>query len=153
MNVISKINQTENVAVVSLDKAPSDIRFLNKLFCSVSEKGINIDMISQTAPKGNKISLSFTIDEKDMAELLSVLTKLDIKGMITSVSAGNAKLSLYGKEMPCRVGVAADVFSCLFENNIDVLLITTSEVDISMALASSNVDKACRVLKEKYSIE
>ena len=152
MNVISRVYFTENVAIISFEKAPAKIGFLSGLFDRVAEAGINVDMISQTAPKGAHNTIAFTVSDDVVTDVLSIVTTLQPEGspVMPLVSAGNVKISLYGEEMPSKVGVAADVFHRLNEKGIDVLLITTSDVDISIVVSSANADAAYELLKAAY---
>lgn len=150
--VISKVNITENVAIVSFEKAPAQIGFLSELFDRVAQAGINVDMISQTAPKGELNTIAFTVEDSRMGEILTIVRgmKANKQGVMPLISAGNVKISLWGKEMPHLVGVASDVFDRLAEIGVEVLLITTSDVDISIVVESSVADTAYEVLKKAY---
>lgn len=154
MNVITDITLTEGVAVVSFESAPSSIGFISNLFSNVAEAEINIDMISQTAPKGSVNTISFTIGDNDVTGLLAVIARLKQKEktIMPFVSPGNVKISLYGEEMPKYAGVAADVYNRLAQESIDTILITTSDVDISLVVSHSNADKAYECLKKAYNI-
>lgn len=148
MRSISKVSFTENVAIISFENAPSRIGFLSGLFDRLAQAGINVDMISQTAPKGRSNTISFTVADEDVAPVLSLVGKEE--AVRPMVSAGNMKISLYGAEMTDRPGVAADVFDRLNAKGIDLLLITTSDVDISVVVSSANADMASRTLEEAY---
>lgn len=150
MNVISKISMTENVAIVSFEKVPARIGFLAGLFQRVAQAGINVDMISQTAPKGERNTLAFTVSDEEVPKILSIIVELNggEPGVMPLVSSGNVKISLYGEEMPSHVGVAAEVFTCLNQAGIDLLLITTSDVDISLVVSGPHADAALRTLEE-----
>ncbi len=152
MKVISKVYFTENVAIISFEKAPAQIGFLSNLFDQVAKAGINVDMISQTAPKGMCNTISFTVSDENVTDILAIITGLNVEqyAVMPLVSAGNVKISLYGEEMPSKVGVAADVFDRLNEKGIDILLITTSDVDISVVVSSANADLAFRTLEKAY---
>lgn len=152
MSVIHKVYFTENVAIVSFEKAPAQIGFVAHLFDRVTEAGINVDMISQTAPKGDRNTLSFTVSDDRVADVLAIITglKAEEPSVVPLISAGNVKICLYGEEMPSKVGVASGVFDLLNEQNIDVLLITTSDVDISIVVSAANADRAYDVLKAAY---
>ena len=95
MKVISKISLTENVAIVSFEKVPARIGFLSDLFDRVARAGINVDMISQTAPKGEQNTLAFTVSDGDVPRILSTVTALKggESGMMPLVSSGNIKIS------------------------------------------------------------
>lgn len=153
MGIISDIYQTENVAVISFEKASAQINFISSLFKKMGEARINVDMISQTAPKGNHNTLSFTISDDDVAGVLSITASMKDENsapLMPLVSVRNVKISLYGKEMPGHCGVAAEVFARLCESKIDTLLITTSDVDISVVVSRENADVAYSVLKESF---
>lgn len=152
MKVISQVNITENVAVVSFENAPANIPFLSKTFDEVAKAGINVDMISQTAPKSTSNTISFTVSNGYVTEVLRIVKGLEkeFKAVKPLVSIGNVKISLYGEEMPSKIGVAADVFNRLNEMKIDVILITTSAVDISIVVQSTYSDKVYEMLKKAY---
>jgi len=152
MKVISQVYFTENISVISFETAPANIGFLASLFDMVAKAGINVDMISQTAPKGLNNSISFTVIDTRVADILQIVRNLEgkYKTVKPLVSIGNVKISLYGEEMPSKVGVAADAFNRLNEKGIDIILITTSDVDISMVVQSSHADLAYETLKNAY---
>lgn len=152
MSIITQVNITENVAVVSFENTPAHIGFLSGLFDKVAKAKINVDMISQTAPKGEKNSISFTVSDDKVPDMMKILTELkaEQKGLHSLISSGNTKICLYGEEMPSKVGVAADAFVILNSVGIDVLLITTSDMDISIVVTSADADKAYEALKEAY---
>ena len=149
MKVIHEVYFTENVAVLSFEKAPATIHFLSELFLRVAKAGINVDMISQTAPKGSVNTLSFTVADEHVPQVLAVLNEMNT-GIRPMVSTGNVKIALYGEEMPSKVGVAAGALALLNKAGIDILLITTSEVDISIVVTSADSDAAFAILKREY---
>lgn len=151
-NIINRIDQTENVAIVSFEKAQSHIDFVSKLFMDLADAKINIDMISQTASKGDSNTISFTVSDDEIPQVLTTVNKLKqtYSDLQPLVSTGNVKISLFGHDMPAHSGVAAGVFSVLAKEKIDTLLITTSEVDISLVVAIANSDKANELLKKEY---
>lgn len=154
MSVVTKVDLTENVAIVSFENAPAHIGFLAKLFDRVAKAGVNVDMISQTAPKGESNTISFTVSCDKLTEVLQVVNSLkaEEKDIVPLVSTGNVKLCLYGGKMPEVVGVASDAFLKLKEKNIDILLITTSDFDISIVVTAANADLAYDTLKKAYEI-
>ena len=91
MKVIHEVYFTENVAVLSFEKAPATIHFLSELFTRVAKAGINVDMISQTAPKGSVNTLSFTVADEHVPGVLAVLNEMNA-GIRPMVSTGNVKI-------------------------------------------------------------
>lgn len=151
-NVINQVHLTENVAIISFEKVPARIGIVAELFDRVAQASINVDMISQTAPKGDYNTLSFTVSDDKVADILALITSLknEERTLMPMISGGNVKIALYGVEMPHLVGVASDVFDRLNEKNIDILLITTSDVDISIVVSSADADLAYNTLKAAY---
>ena len=139
---------TESVSLITLHKSPADIHFISFVFSLIADVGINVDMISQTAQLGGEISISFTINDEDLAKVLSLSAKLraDYPKVKLVVSNGNAKISLYGEEMRDIPGIAAKAFKSIATVNADVRLITTSEVDISILVTQSDLQTVLDVL-------
>lgn len=152
MSAVTEIYSTEGITIITFEEAPAHIGFVSELFLKVADAKINIDMISQTAPKGESNTISFTVQDNDLPALLEIINgmKDDKKALTPYVSTGNVKLSLYGSEMPKLCGVAADVFARLAANEIDTLLMTTSDVDISIVVSNANSDSAYSLLKSAY---
>lgn len=152
MNVIKNVVFTEKIAVVTIENAPANIQFLSAVFDTAAKAAVNVDMISQTAPKGDSNTLSFTVTDDRITDILQVVKSLESQfdGIKTLVSIGNVKLCLQGDEMPDEIGVAADAFRRLAKEKIEIILITTSDVDISLVVHSADADKAYAILKEAY---
>lgn len=155
MGVISNIYKKNNVAIISFEKSPARIDFLSELFNRVAGNQINVDMISQTTPKGEYNTISFSVEDDKVGLVLQIIKSLKerFSEIVPMVTIGNVKISLYGEEMPSKVGVAADVFKKLQPEGIDILLITTSDVDISIVVTDSNSEKAYKILENAYLSE
>lgn len=145
---IERITVTESVALITLHKSPADIKFIAYVFDLISENEINVDMISQTAPLGGEKSISFTINNDDLSKILGLTAKIrtDYPNVKLIVSDGNAKISLYGENMREMHGIAANAFNLIAKVNADVRLITTSEVDISILIAQSDLQMVIEAL-------
>lgn len=145
---ITRITKTEQVSLVTFEQSPAQIGFLSKLFTVLSEAGVNVDMISQTAPKGSEVTICFTISDEDVVKMLTAYNTLrkEFSTAKPFIVSNNVKISLYGEDMPKYSGIAAGVFDKLAKSNVDVVLITTSEVDISILVSSDNEEKALNVL-------
>ncbi len=151
---ITKITPTEGVTLITLEAVPSNIGFLSDVFGAVSNEEINVDMISQTAPTGNTVTVSFTVSDDDMTKVLYLIKKVSAKypNIRSLVSSSNVKLSLFGEALPEHFGVAAHAFKALSKNGVDILLITTSDVDISILIPQASYDFALVALKEAFGI-
>lgn len=138
MKLIQNITLTENVTLITLHNSPSDIAFVSKVFETIAESGIIVDMISQVAPIGSTTSLSFTISDDDLGKALEIIPRLreSCQSIKPVVSSGNVKIAVYGEDMRSATGVASKVFSVAAKLSADIRIVTTSEVDISLLLTS-----------------
>lgn len=133
---------TDDVTLVVLDEAPADLCFVSSAFEALSENKINIDMISQSPPKGTSSRLAFTLSDNDLGKTLETVAKLrevflQIK---ISVSSGNTKLLISGNDMKNSYGVAAKAFKAVAATHADVRMVTTSEIDISLLITNPDVE-------------
>jgi ACT domain len=149
MKTIQNISVVEDVTLVSLNDSPADMNTISKIFDMISTNNIDVDMISQTPPHSNKPHLSFTVSGDDLGKILELSAKIrdlypDVK---LSVSNGNCKISVFGEAMKGQPGVAAKVFAAAAKANTDIIMITTSEVDISMLVPQSDLTATLESIK------
>lgn len=147
---ITRITTTEQVSLVTFEQSPAQIGFLSQLFTVLGQANVNVDMISQTAPKGGEVTICFTISDADVVKMLSACNSLrkEFPTAKPFIVSNNVKISLYGEDMPSYSGVAAGVFDKLAKKGVDVVLITTSEVDISILVSGENEEIACKILQD-----
>lgn len=153
-NTVSNISVTYNVAIVTVDKLPNNLKLISDIFNSIAQQKINVDMISQSPPYRGSINLSFTIPSEALVKAITTLNnyKKIYPGLQVEVDANNTKLSVYGENMKNIPGVAAKLFTLFADNNIDINLITTSEVDISYLISDRDVDRAIEIIKKEYDV-
>lgn len=144
------ITVTENVSLITLSNIPSDISFLSFAFETVAKAGINIDMISMTAPKGEHTDISFTIDDNDLSLFLPLIPLIRNNGIEVAVSSDNCKISVAGDFMRDSAGVAARVFTAAASVKTDIRLITTSETDISLLLTKDAAILAKKAIEKAF---
>lgn len=144
MNIpITQVTADENITLITLISIPTSKGLLSKIFTALATKGINVDMISQTSPLKGIINLSFTIPDSDFFTAIQALKdfKTSIPSLRIEVNSNNTKISLYGEAMKDTPGTAAHTLKLLDENEIDIVMITTSEVDISYLIYASDQEK------------
>ncbi|MCL2055960.1 MAG: ACT domain-containing protein [Oscillospiraceae bacterium] len=151
---ITKIQAFEDITLVSFHGIPPDLPLLGEIFTGFADAGINIDMISQTAPLGGSVSISFTCGDTDMVKVLAIAKDLqekypDFKPLVTS---GNAKVQLYGEEMRETPGVFARLLRCMSGIGVQIMQVTTSEVDISMLVDPAHLGQVLSVVNDAYGI-
>lgn len=152
---VTQITVTYNVALVTVDNLPNNMKLISNIFNAIAQAKINIDMISQAPPFRGSINLSFSLPDNDLVKALSALNKFkkEVPNLNIEVDADNTKLSVYGEGMKNLPGVAAKLFTILAENGIEVKLVTTSEVDISYLIYEKDVDRAIEAIKSEFAIQ
>lgn len=147
-NLISNITVTENVTLVTLIDIPVSENILSKIFAALAQKGINVDMVSQTSPLKGKLQLSFTIEDNDLFGAIDALKsfKSVVPSLRIEVNSNNTKVSLFSETMNSTPGVFATTLQLLQDNDIDIIMITTSELDISYLIYSSDQSRAIELL-------
>jgi aspartate kinase len=141
----------EDVAI-TIKEIENDINTVSNLFEKVAEKRINIDMISQTAPVNDKVNLSFTIPKVELKECLQILKEFYSYKDKISIDEDITKFSVVGIGMKTTSGVAAKMFKLLSENDIEVKMITTSEIRITCAIKQEDKVKAVNAVAKSFNL-
>ena len=145
------ITVTENVSAVTFNNVPLYKTIMEDTLTAVAEAGINIDMISMTAPTSERFGFGFTLDDVDMPKLLSVVKTLKDKHNITPmINSGNRKIVIKTGEMEAQAGFAAKVFNLLNKIDAMILLITTGVDEISVLIRESDGEAAEAGLRELF---
>lgn len=154
MNGVSKLTVTEDVALITFNRLPADHKLIAEILGEFAAARMNIDMISQTTSQGGDVSFSFTVAGNDMVKALELLSRMNAGGAAVKpfVSSGNTKLQLYGEEMRDMYGVAARAIDVVARTSAQVVIITTSEVDISMLCAGAHVDECICELEKAFEL-
>lgn len=149
---IATITYCENVALVTLRNVASEGLLIGEIFTAISDHGINVDMISQTAPQGGTISLAFTVSTESVAQLLPILNgfKPAVPELGVELTAGMTKLNFSDGGMVHTPGVAAGVFSALSAAGVTATMITTSTVDISILIPAHQQEAALGLCQSAF---
>ncbi|WP_297136599.1 aspartate kinase [Terrisporobacter sp.] len=147
--VITGLATCDNDAAITI----VDIEMSNvaKLFEKIAIDGISVDMISQTAPVGSKVNVSFTIPKEELDQCEKI-AKLFVDKEQIVIDEDITKFSIVGLGMKNTSGVASKVFKILSENKIEVKLITTSEIRITCAISSSCKQIAIQSIAKEFNI-
>lgn len=152
MNLSPTITTTSDITLITLQNCPSELKFVADVFQRIAGLGVDVDMISLAPTKGAYTSVSFTISDNDLDKILSFTSELRDKGKISAiVSSGNCKISVYDAGMKDNPGVAAGVFAAASSASMDIRIITTSEVDISLLVTAADFQDTLRALQKKFS--
>ena len=130
--VISGVAVDRNQTKVTVSDLPDKPGTAAGIFSKLGEAGIIVDMIVQNVGRGGKANLTFTVSKDDAVKAERVLREAcdNLKGANVSLTGDIAKVSVVGTGMRSHSGVAAKFFQVLAENNINVQVITTSEIKI-----------------------
>jgi len=155
MNMESKpvtgIATNDEDVAVTLQQIPKDVNILSSIFEAIGSKRINIDMISQSSPIDGMVSVSFTIPKEGLKDSLKIIDKL-IKNNKVIVDEDITKFSVVGLGMKTTSGVAARMFRVFSKNDIEIKMITTSEIRITCAIKTSDKLKAIQVVAKEFNL-
>lgn len=146
---VSKITTADDVMLINY--SDGNILFMTKTLNALADAGVVVDMISQTAPMGNSIRFSFTASNNHFDTAIKVVGS-ESKEYAPMISGGYAKINLFGEEMVESVGVAARALATLTAEKIEIALITTSDLDISLLLRQEDTDVALQALRNAFSV-
>lgn len=147
---VSKINIEPSLMMISVQDAEFKGNTMARYLQIFADTGVVVDMISQSAPHGTSMDFSFTAYSSDLPLVMKAISAANLdKDAKASplISVGYSKLNLFGEEMVTSCGVAARALNALAMAGIEVLLITTSDLDISLLVRSENEDAAYEALK------
>lgn len=150
--LISGIAKDNGVARVAIIGVPDRPGLAFKVFSKLSAKGVNVDIILQSIGRNGTKDISFTISEDHLQAAMEVLTPYVEQIGASSVVYDEdvAKVSIVGAGMETHPGVAAMMFESLFESNINIQMISTSEIKISVLIERKDADKAVAAIHNKF---
>jgi len=153
--VVSGIAFNRDEAAISIVGVPQEPGVAHVLLKPVAEAAIEIDMIVINGSRGEGVDLSFTVHRDDYVRALE-LTRQAAARYPKAAVAGNdrvAKLAVVGSGMRSHAGVAAKLFETLGAESINVRLVSTSEIKISVLVAEKDLERAVRALHRAYGLE
>ncbi len=126
-----------------------------KLFGSLAKNNISVDMIIQSLANNGTNSIAFTVDKDDLDEAIKTLKneKDTVQAAEILIDNDIAKVSIVGAGMVDRPGIAADMFRALAEKNINIKMISTSEIKISCLVDKQNANEAIKALCKEFGLE
>ncbi|MBW9144704.1 aspartate kinase [Clostridium sp. CM027] len=148
---VTGIATSDEDVAVTLQRIPKDVNILSTIFEAIGSKRINIDMISQTSPIDGKVSVSFTIPKEGLKDSLEIIDNLIADNKVI-VDEEITKFSVVGLGMKTTSGVAARMFRVFNKNNIEIKMITTSEIRITCAIKTGDKLKAIKVVAEEFNL-
>ena len=149
---ISGIAKDTNVARIALINVKDEPGIAFKVFSVLGKKNINVGIILQSIGRENTQDISFIIAQSDKEEAVAILN--DCKDSVgfsgIDVTDEVAKVSVVGAGLAENAGIAAKVFEALYGAKINILMISTSEIKISVLVAEKDADRAVAAIHEKF---
>lgn len=164
--VVQEVKEMEDIVVsgVAYNRAEAKISVLGvpdrpgiaaKLFGMLGDRGVVVDMIIQNVGSSGLNDISFTVSKDDLTEALKIADEFAKEtGAREVISDRNiAKVSVVGVGMKSHSNVAATMFKALAKNNINIQMISTSEIKISCLIDEKDVDVAVRAIHDEFELQ
>jgi len=153
---VSGIAYSRDEAKITLHRIDDQPGVAAKIFGPLADAGVNVDMIVQNvSPDGKKTDLTFTCSRTELGRALDAIEKArDVIAYREVTSAADvAKISIIGIGMRAHPGVAQTMFRTLADKGINVQVISTSEIKVSVLIAEEYVELAVRALHSAYELD
>lgn len=152
--VIRGVAVDKNQAKVTIAGVPDRPGIAAKVFKTVADANINIDVIVQNVSEKGFTDISFTVASNEAAKAAKLLQPvvMEIGARNVTSTTEIAKLSIVGIGMRSHPGVAAKMFETLAQNGVNIEMISTSEIKISVIIALSDADKAARAVHDAFGL-
>ena len=152
--VVAGVVLDKNQAKITLIRLPDRPGIAAKLFGSIANAHLVVDMIIQNASEAGLTDISFTVPRTDAQQALECARQLvgELGAEDATLQTGIAKVSIVGVGMQSQSGVAARMFDTLARENINILMISTSEIKVSCVIQDKYAELAVRVLHETFEL-
>lgn len=153
--VVSGVAYDKNQVKVTVTGVPDKPGIAGKIFSEISGNAIVVDMIIQNIGEAGLTDLSFTVPKTDAKKIMEVMKKVvgEVGAKGVNVKEEIAKVSIIGVGMRSHSGVAAQMFSALAKEGINIMMISTSEIKISCVIDAKYTELAVRVLHETFKMD
>jgi len=152
--VISGVTYNKNEAKITVRGVPDRPGIAAGMFSKLGSAGVNVDMIIQNIGAQGFSDITFTLDRPELKKAQKVVQEaaktMGASGVL--VDEGVAKVSVVGVGMRSHSGVAAKMFQALAENTINIQMISTSEIKISVVIDEKDVAKAVNAIHKKFNL-
>ncbi len=146
---VAKDNNVASISIVELEDKPG-IAF--KIFNKLAQAKINVDIILQSIGRNNTKDITFTVSQDNRADAVAVIEALKDSLSFKEVTfdEGVSKVSIVGAGMESNPGVAAKMFEALFDAGINIRMISTSEIKVSVLIDENKADEAVIAVHDKF---
>ncbi|MBN2282436.1 MAG: aspartate kinase [Deltaproteobacteria bacterium] len=153
--VVSGVTYDKNQAKVTVIHVPDKPGVAARLFTPLSDRDIVVDMIIQNASIEGYTDMTFTVSRKDVRDVKKLLDSVasDVGAQSVEYDENISKISIVGVGMKSHAGVASHMFDALAGENINILMISTSEIKISCVIEEKYTELAVRVLHDAFGLD
>lgn len=148
---VARDNDVARISICNIEDKPG---MAFKVFSLLASKKINVDIILQSIGREGKKDISFTVSEDNLGKAVEVLEENKERLCYEELKTSNevSKISIVGSGMVNNPGVACTMFEALYDANINIHMISTSEIKVSVLINKKNADKAMNVIHEKFNL-
>ncbi len=152
--IISAVTHDSSEAKVTLQGVPDQPGVAAAVFRPLADRGVNVDMIVQNVSHDGRTDISFTVPREDFAEAMKVME--DVSKLVGATECTGdddvARVSLVGAGMKSHPGVSADMFEVLSAAGVNIEMISTSAIRISIIIRRADVEKAVKAVHEHFKL-
>lgn len=153
--MISGVAHDNNVAKITVKNMSNQIGTLAILFTTLADAHINVDVIIQSSYESALTNISFSVSSDDLPRTLEILKlnkeKLGYEEILSE--KGLAKVSIVGAGMVTNPGVAANMFKVLAEANVNIKMVSTSEIKVSCVIPATMCEVAVQSLHTAFGLD
>ena len=152
--VVSAVTSDKDQAKVSMLGVPDKPGIAARIFQAVADAHISIDMVIQTTNPTGTADISFTVAEKDLQATIKIIEELKSEIGFASINPDKniAQVSLVGIGMKSHVGIAARMFQALADADINIQMISSSEITISCVIDESETERAVHTIHDRFEL-
>ena len=153
--IVSGISSIDSEAKLTIRGVPDVPGVAAKILGPISDAGIEVDVIVQNISAENNTDFTFTVDKSDALQAENILKHASdsLGGGSVEVDDDIAKISIVGRGMRAHAGVASKMFEALAASEINILMITTSEIKISVVIKKSEMKNAVKSLHDAFDLD
>ncbi|MBQ2848296.1 MAG: aspartate kinase [Clostridia bacterium] len=149
--LVRGVTKDTDVARISIIGVPNVPGIAYKIFGKLAAKNINVDIILQSVGRGDTKDIAFTTTKSNVNDTVETLKNLDLlSGLEIICDTDVAKVSVVGAGMESHPGIAAKMFEALFETDVNIQMIATSEIKISVLIDVNDADKAVAAIHNAF---
>lgn len=153
--IVSGVTCDKNEAKITITRVPDRPGIAHRLFGSIADANITVDMIIQNISKRGLTDITFTVIKSDLLKATNIVGEIarEIGAKDVTTDENIAKVSIVGTGMRSHSGVASTMFGALAKEGINIMMISTSEIKISCVIESKYTELAVRALHDAFQLD